>query len=360
MIAYIRRETVEKRHWLDAGSFGDGVSLCQIIPGATAMQTAAYVGLRVRGPLGALAAFAGFGLPSFLLMLPLAAVYARSRDLPGVVGALNGLRAVTVAMMINAATIFGRDLLGDWRALAIALGTASLFVLGVSPAMAIVFAAIIGFVLLRPVSSQPHRPSAARRVSVSPWWLAGLLFAGIAVLASLFLFQRGLFEISLTMLKIDLLSFGGAFAAVPLMFHEFVSVRGWITSRTLMDAMIIGQVAPGPIIKTATFVGYLFQGFAGGLVAAISVFLPSFFLLLALAPHFDRLRASPQVQRLTGGVFCSFVGLLLAVAIRFSIEIEWDLRLVLLAVAALLALLRRIEVFWVVAAGAIASALLFA
>ena len=108
MIAYIRQMAVEKRSWLRADSFDDGVALCQAIPGATAMQTAAYVGLRVRGVAGAAVSFVGFGLPAFALMMVLSALYARTQDLPAVVSAFSGLRAIIVALVANATVSFGR------------------------------------------------------------------------------------------------------------------------------------------------------------------------------------------------------------------------------------------------------------
>ena len=108
MVAYIRKMAVEQNHWLDDASFQDGVALCLTIPGATAMQTAAYVGLRSRGIAGAAACFVGFGLPAFCFMAGLSAVYARTYDLPLVLAAFQSLRAMTVAIVANAALTFGK------------------------------------------------------------------------------------------------------------------------------------------------------------------------------------------------------------------------------------------------------------
>ena len=107
MVAYIRQMAVDRNGWFNARAFDDGVALCQAVPGATAMQTAAYVGLRVRGVSGAAASFVGFGLPAFGLMLALSAAYARTHNLPGVVSAFSGLQAIVVAIVANAAVSFG-------------------------------------------------------------------------------------------------------------------------------------------------------------------------------------------------------------------------------------------------------------
>ena len=137
MVLYIRRLAVERRRWLTADAFDDGVALCQVIPGATAMQSAAYVGLRSRGVAGAATTFVGFGLPSFVFMLTLSAMYSWAPGLPVVVSAFSGLRAVIVGLMANAAVSFGRTSLHRWSHAAIATLAAALFGAGASPILVI-------------------------------------------------------------------------------------------------------------------------------------------------------------------------------------------------------------------------------
>jgi chromate transporter len=161
------------------------------------------------------------------------------------------------------------------------------------------------------------------------------------------------------MFKINLFAFGGGFAAVPLMLHEIVEVRHWIDNRTFMDGIVLGQITPGPIVITATFVGYLLDGLMGGIIATISTFLPSFIILVGISPYFDRLRTSPFFNKVIDGVLCSFVGLLLTVTIRFALNVHWDLPHLLLASAALGALFLKIDILWVVVAGAIISTIAF-
>ena len=115
MIAYIRRTVIEQCRWLDDRTFRDGVALCQTIPGATAMQVSAYVGLRLRGVAGAVASFIGFGLPAFLLMTTLSALYVRTSHLPAVVSAFAGLQAIIVGIIGHATVSFGRTSLQSWR-----------------------------------------------------------------------------------------------------------------------------------------------------------------------------------------------------------------------------------------------------
>jgi chromate transporter len=148
-----------------------------------------------------------------------------------------------------------------------------------------------------------------------------------------------------------LFAFGGGFSSVPLMFHETVEVRHWLDGTALLNGIVLGQITPGPIVITATFIGFLFAGLAGGVTATAGVFLPSFLMLIAVAPHFDRLRASPRFNQVIGGILCSFVGLLLAVSARFTASVTWDWAHLLLAVAAFVALRWKVNVLWTVLIG---------
>jgi chromate transporter len=161
------------------------------------------------------------------------------------------------------------------------------------------------------------------------------------------------------MFRIDLFAFGGGFASVPLMFHEIVEVRHWIDGQTFMNGIVLGQVTPGPIVITATFVGFLLGGPIGGVIATVGIFLPSFILVVGISPYFDQLRTSPSFNKAIGGVLCSFVGLLLTVTIRFALNVHWDISHILLASAALIALLRKIDILWVVVVGTIISVIWF-
>lgn len=355
MVAYIRKMAVEKKRWLDAETFGDGVALCQMIPGATAMQVAAYVGLRTRGVIGASASFIGFGLPAFVSMMALAALYTRTHNLPIVGSAFSGLQAIIVAIIGNATLSFGKTTLKDWIAFAIAGMAAMLFGLSVNPVLAILLAALGGVAFIRP--RQPgsgHPISPVQAVSYTKQLSLILLVAVIGFLL-LFLFNRALFDLALLMFRIDLVAFGGGFASVPLMLHEIVEVRNWMDGQTFMNGIVLGQVTPGPIVITATFVGYRLGGALGGVIATIGVFLPSFLVLVGISPYFDRLRTSPIFNKVIGGVLCSFVGLLLTVTIRFALNVHWDLFHLLLAGGALLALLLKVDILWVVVIGTLIS-----
>ncbi len=353
MVAYIRKMAVEKKRWLDDQSARDGVALCQTIPGATAMQMSAYVGLRARGVAGAGASFIGFGLPAFLFMMILSALYVWTHTLPAVVSMFNGLQAIIVAVVANATLSFGKNSIKTWRNVINALIAAGLFGLKVSPILVIIVAAFLGMILY---DKQPLSPvvGTMQKAHAPKSLLLVLLVTAIGFTAFYFL-DRKLFDLATLMFRIDLFAFGGGFASVPLMYHEVVEARSWLDGKTLLDGIALGQVTPGPIVMTATFIGYLLKGPLGGLIATISVFLPSFMIVVATAPYFDRLRSLPYFKKVITGILCSFVGLLLTVTVRFALNIPWDITRIFLSGAAFIALLLKVDILWVVLVGTVIS-----
>ena len=359
MVAHIRELSTQRNQWLDKNDFKNGVALCQSIPGATAIQAAAYVGLRVRGISGALAAYIGFGLPAFILMLILSVVYTRFNSLPKFISLFNGLQVIVVAIIINATYSFGRNIANNYRSVIVALLSALLLWLGISPFMVIVGAGILGMALFRVSISSTSVYYDKKETQWNAKQIIGLLVTFSICLTGLYFINSKLFNLAAVMLKIDLFAFGGGFASLPLMLHEIVMNRGWLDNKTFMDGIALGQITPGPIIITATFVGYLVYGLLGALVATIAIFTPSFFMLITVAPFFDRLKNSVYFMKAIDGIFASFVGLLLFVCIKFAITVPWDFIRILLGLAALTALLRKVDILYIVPVGAVISVFIF-
>jgi len=354
MVPYIGNMAVEKRKWLDEQTFRDGVALCQTIPGATAMQVSAYVGFRARGVAGAAVSFIGFGLPAFLLMVGLSAFYVRSQKLPSVVSVFNGLQTIVVAIVANATLSFGRTSLKSLRDGMIAVIAAVMFALKVSPILVILSAALSGLLLTRK-NSAPDLGARPETESGSTAPILIIASAAVFLLAVLFFWERKLFDLAVIMLRVDLFAFGGGFASVPLMLHEVVEARSWMDDRTFLDGIALGQVTPGPIVITATFVGYMVYGIIGSVVATIGIFLPSFLIVIGIAPAMGRVNRSVHFSRVLSAILCSFVGLLLSVTLRFASGIAWDIPRALLAIAGFIALLLKSEIIWLVVVGVVVS-----
>jgi len=351
------------------------------------MQAAAYAGLRAGGPAGALAAYLGFGLPAFLLMVVFASLYQQAHGLAVVAAAFVGLKAIVCAIVANATFTFGRKVGHDPRDLGLAIGAALFLAAGGSPIVAIGVAALFGLLLFRgsggggggttergaggggdgttergaggsgggggkggATAGAALAPSGATRTAL-------LLAGGLALLLLLLLvLDRPLFHLAAMMVRVDLFAFGGGYASLPLLLHEVVEVRHWLDPATFMDGIALGQVTPGPIVITATFVGQLVAGLAGAGVATVGILTPSLVVVLAAAGQLDRLRKSAPVQRALRGVLATFVGLLAAVCLHFLQTTPWSPVAVTIAVAALAALRAGVDLLGVVAGGAALAA----
>jgi chromate transporter len=358
MVAHIKEMSVTRRKWLDEDRFKNGVALCQTIPGATAMQTAAYVGFRARGIEGALASFVGFSLPAFILMLILSSLYARYHEVPGIISLFNGLQVTVVAIVAHATYSFGGTTFKNYKEIILALASAFVLWTGVSPFIVILGAALSGIIFL---SGKDIIPASFDRESdgYSQKKFFVLLLILISGLLMLYLIDTKIFNLAVLMMRIDLFAFGGGFASVPLMLHEIVNVRGWLDSKTFMDGIALGQVTPGPIVITSTFVGYLTHGIAGAFVATGAIFTPSFLMVVAIIPVMDRLRTYIYFLRATKGILASFVGLLFFVTVKFALAVPWDVLRVLLVCAAFAALIKKLDILYVVLITACISTVVF-
>jgi chromate transporter len=264
-----------------------------------------------------------------------------------------------VAIIANATYSFGKDIFRKVREILIALMSAALLWLGVSPFIVIIGAALTGIALFMDTRSTVSPTHAGKRIQTEFKQVTLLSFVFLAGLAGLYVINTKLFNLAAIMLKIDLFAFGGGFGSVPLMLHEIVDIRKWIDSKTFMDGIALGQVTPGPIVITATFVGYLMYGFYGAIMATVAVFTPSFLILVSVTPFFDRLKASRHFVRATKAILASFVGLLFYAALKFGTAVPWDVVRLLLALGALTALIRKIDILYVVLAGAVISVMIF-
>jgi len=359
MIAHIKEMSVTRNKWLTEETFKDGVVICQSVPGATAMQMAAYVGLRLRGVRGAVASYVGFGLPAFLLMLALAVLYSGAREVPLVLSLFRGLQVMVVAIVANATFTFGRDIGKKLSNLVLAAVAAALFWIGVSPFAVIVGAAIAGSILFQDPALPPSSAKKEGDAGKVPRPIVVFMILVCVGVVGLYFADRKLYQLAALMLRIDLFAFGGGFASLPLMFHEVVNSMGWMDGKTFMDGIALGQVTPGPIVITATFVGYLVRGFPGALVATAAIFTPSFVVMVVVTPVFDRLKNARYFSGATRGILASFVGLLLYLTIRFAVAVPWDAVKVLFGIAVIVALARKVSILYVVLIGSALSIVVF-
>ena len=365
MVAYIKDLAVKQKGWVKERDFSHGVALVQTIPGATAMQAAAYAGLRAAGPSGALCAYTGFSLPAFILMLILTIAYSHGQNLPAVLSLFSGLKVIVVAIVANAAINFGKKTIRSYPDALLTAAGAAYIILNGSPVTVIILSAIAGpLIYMREIrkgsKGQSQSQGAFDRIFLQRTFRFGIAVSACiaALLACLAYFSPRLATLGLIMTKIDFFAFGGGYASLPLMLHEISDARKLLDAKTLMDGIALGQVTPGPIVITATFVGYLLHGISGAVIATLCVFAPSFVVLLLITPWFDRVKSNAIFRQAMRGVLCSFVGLLVAVAVRFALAVQWQIMAVLISLAAFAALRFKVDILWVVVGGGLLSILL--
>jgi chromate transporter len=292
-------------------------------------------------------------------MLFLSSLYAEYHAVPKIVSLFNGLQVVVVAIVVHATYSFGKNTFKDFRAVIAAISASALLWAGMSPFLVILGAALAGISFFKNTNGMPlpdQDRGKDRHFAKRVFLLLVFLFSGML---ALYFLDNKIFNLAALMMKIDLFAFGGGYASLPLMLHEIVEIRRWMDSATFMNGIALGQVTPGPIVITSTFVGYMISGTAGALVSTIAVFTPSFLMVIAVTPLMDKLKTSAYFAKATGGILASFVGLLFFVAMKFAFAIPWDSIRVLLACAALIALFKKVDILYLVLVTSAVSLFLF-
>ncbi len=364
MVRYIKDLSCNKNRWVDPLEFDHGIALVQTIPGATAMQAAAYAGLKARGGPGAIAAFTGFAIPAFLLMIFLSIGYKRAMNISMVVSCFAGLKVIVVAIVANATLGFGKKMIKRWQDVLLMAGAAAYLFFKGSPVVVIVACAFLGIFLYQDITGSSSRKFTLKEAIEAPGardmllWSAIVAVVALVIMAFLFLFDPFLFNLGALMMKIDFFAYGGGYASLPLMLHEIVEKRAFLDKAVFMDGIALGQVTPGPIVITSAFVGYLLRGLTGALLCSWAIFTPSLFMLMVSAPFFEGFKDATMFKRAMTGVLASFVGLLLAVFLSFTLAVKWNLASLLIGVGAFCALYRKVDILWVVLVAALVSALI--
>lgn len=426
VISQIRTLIVKTRGWLTDQEFAEGFALAQSLPGTTAGNTATYVGLKLRGWRGACAAMTGFILPSMLIMIVLAILYRHLRFLPDTDRLFHGFNAAVVALILVTAWRIGRSTLNkkwQWVLAVLACLTVSLF--SATVIEVVIAAGVVGIFIDSFAEKRLQRwraartPTSRRRARIASRLIArrrerrnvvrkqefvggylmraiaeervqraaeldkknggteeddgdgpsspsktsfrsiGVFGAAMPVLAKLGL----LVAISSIFLRIGAVTFGGGFVMIPLIEAEVVNSRQWLSRQEFADATALGQITPGPVLITATFIGYRVAGTLGALVATISVFLPAFLMTIAAGASLRRFRTNEIVQSFLRGVTPAIVGLLVAAALslgRAGVNTWINTWLgALLTTIALIVLIRfRPNVLWVILGAGLARLLI--
>jgi chromate transporter len=313
-IGYFRRTLVERRRWLTEAAFVDRLALCQFLPGPASSQLGYCIGLLRAGPLGGAAAWAGFTLPSALIMLAFAYLQGGLGGGPAVAAAMHGLKLVAVAVVAQALVGMVRTLTPDARRASIAVGSA-LIVLAAPPAIgqlaAIVAAGVAGWVLCPGEAEPPLEVRTQGR-----WVIASavglVLFAALFLPGGAVLAQTPWLRLFHGLYRSGALVFGGGHVVLPLLRDQVVA-GGWMTDDRFLAGYGAAQALPGPLFSVAAYIGadaIVGGGAPGAAVALIAIFLPGLLLVSTVLPHWARLRTFGPAGAVMRGVNAGVVGIL--------------------------------------------------
>ena len=304
LVGQMERELVAERGWLTKEQMREAIAICQSLPGPLAIQVGIYVSYLRGGFWGAWAGGWAFILPNFVIVAALGALYVYLGDLQPVTAIFYGVSPAVIALILHSCYRLAKLGMEDWLQWAIAgVCLAVTVILQAEVALLFIGAGIVGICYYGSIFRRP--PPVALQITVAP------VLAQLAPVAS----SSTLGKLLLFFLKAGSLTFGSGLVIVPFLEQGLVQQYGWLNERQFLIAVAIGMISPGPVVITATFVGYLVAGFWGSLVATIGIFLPSFILVLVAAPLLARHRANPNVQGFVKGAYAAAIGTILGACI---------------------------------------------
>ncbi len=347
-IALMESEVVRRRRWLSSERFLDLLGASNLIPGPSSTELAIFIGYEQAGWRGLVVSGGCFVLPAAILVAILAWGYVKFGTVPAVAGALYGIKPVVIAIVACALwSLFPKATKRSFVLCGVGFVAASAFALG-ADAVFVLLGGGVGSTLAYEFGA---KKDAARSLPPS---LFGMLVAnGVSASA-----RVGLAPLFLTFLKIGATVFGSGYVLVAFLRADLVDRLHWLTESQLLDAVAVGQVTPGPVFTTATFIGYVIAGFWGAVVATVGMFLPSFVLVAMARPLLARVRSSPRAGAFLDGVNVASLALMGVVAIQLAKTALVDIPTLVLAIGGALLLVRwKVNPTWLVGGAALVGAI---
>jgi chromate transporter len=342
-LAIMREEVVSRRHWLSDQEFLDLISACNLIPGPNSTEMAIHIGHRRGGWPGLLIAGSCFILPAAVMVTAIAWAYTKYGSLPVMQGVLVGVKPVVVVIVLQALVLLRRSALKSRLLQTLAFLAALLSLVGVYE-LTVLFGLAAAAVVVQQGRNWPRHIRA-----LSPIPLVGLA-------SDLPSASPALVKLFLVMAKVGSVLFGSGYVLLAFLKSELVEQRHWITAGQLLDAVAVGQITPGPLFTTATFLGYVMAGPKGAAVATVGIFFPAFVFVALTAPFLERLRRSSVLGVFLDGLNAASLGLIAAVTVQIGRTAFINIPTMLIAAVAALLLFRfRVSSTWLVLGGAVAG-----
>ena len=345
-IAMFRDEVVERRKWMSEQRFLDLMGATSLIPGPNSTEMAIHIGLERAGWRGLVAAGALFILPAFVIVTALAWVYVEFGEVPAVQWVMYGVKPVVIAVVLNAIWGMGRTALRKWWAVAIGVAVLGLYLTGLNELLLLLGGGLVGVVIGAARTGRiPGIGGNGLGLIAAPGLLGP---AGWGVMQGF-----SLSHLFLLFLKIGAVLYGSGYVMLAFLQGDLVDPLGWLTQRELLDAVAIGQVTPGPVFTTASFIGYVLGGLPGAALATVAIFLPSFAFVALLNPLVSRLRANVVAGGFLDGVNPAAIGLMAGVTVVLARAALVDIPTWAVGgVAAVLIVRFRVSSTWLIGLGA--------
>ncbi len=329
LVGQMERELVADRGWLNKEEMREAIAICQSLPGPLAIQVGIYVAYLRCGFWGAWIGGWAFILPNFAIVASLGALYVYLGDLRLVTAIFYGVSPAVIALILHSCYRLAKLGMEDWIQWVLA-GICLVVTVAVQAEVALLFigAGVIGILYYGHFARRP--PPAMLQVAIAPVAAQLAPVASGSTIGKLFLF----------FLKAGSLTFGSGLVIVPFLEQGLVQQYGWLDERQFLIAVAVGMISPGPVVITATFVGYLVAGFWGSLVSTVGIFLPSFILVLVAAPLLAKYRANPNVQGFVKGAYAAAIGTILGACILLGRIAIGDWLTALIGAASLAVLFR--------------------
>jgi len=349
-IGIMHDEVVRRRKWLSEEQFLDLIGATNLIPGPNSTEMVIHIGYLRAGWRGLIAAGACFIFPAMAITTALAWAYVRYGATPQASFILGGVQPVIIVIILQALTLLGRKALKDPLTWVIAIAALGLSLLRINEVLVLFAGGILG--MLAYAVRRGRRPGAAAILPLAGLSLPSLVSAATAVVP----FSLG--TLFLTFFKIGAVLYGSGYVLLAFLRADFVERLGWITEAQLLDAIAIGQLTPGPLFTSATFIGYLLGGPWAGVVATFGIFLPAFVFVAISNPLIPRLRASPWTAGFLDSIIAASLGLMAAVTLQLGYAaLRTPLAIGLAGVAALLLFRFRVNTMALVGGAALVGLL---
>jgi len=378
LVSIVQRELVEKDQMVENEELLDGISLATVLPGPVAVNVITYLGYRLRGLAGGLVSMLAVTLPSFFLILFLSWAYFRFGNIPEFEKFFDGVLPAVAAIILSVSITMAKKNIRDVRQILIAIVAFGL-ILGVGgffiTLLIVVGGALTGYFVYRPSRNDlPADFSASRkqgRLGIIPWFrTSGLPFLIVLLVLALLYLIPGFFHLNpllesihqlfMTISGVSVTLFGGGYVFIPMLQELVVNKMHWLSRQEFIDGIAMGQITPGPIMISATFIGYKLAGIWGAIAGTIAIFLPPGILIMMASHVIGYLKKSPELKAVFKGVHPAVIGMIFAasVIIGMSMPHEW-LQLIILVAAFVLTYKFKVDILIVIPLSGVAG-LLFA